>query len=335
METQMSLRPHVLATGLMLAALLVCPTAALAQPVDIPAIITMDAPEQTWTSVAIIGQAETDLDGRKGDFSRTGVQATLGHRFELSDKAYFALQGNYIGSYYDFSHSAGNSANNGPYRWEDIHTFSLFGLYGWKAGEKWTWVAGPMFRLSGESGANMSDAVTGGGVVGFNYKASDTLTLGLLLGVVSQIEDSAALLPIPTVNWRFADRWKLDFGVLSTLAHPGIGPDISFRPSDEWEIGFGASFQKRRFRLDDHTNNARRPTSSVAPRTNHDGVGQETSFPIYARARWSPSKTAFLDFYGGIAAGGGVRIEKEHGGKIKSTSYDPAPIFGIRGQLLF
>ena len=95
-----------------------------------------------------------------------------------------------------------------------------------------------------------------------------------------------------------------------------------YRGAYAWELGLGIAYQKRRFRLDDHRNPSGRPRS-VAPGNgdpNRDGVGQETSVPIYVRARWAPSKTAFVDVYGGVTVGGEVRLEmpgrvlrREHG----------------------
>ena len=122
MEAQMSIRSRILTTVLTLAAFLALPMVSFAQPIDIPAIVTLDSPEKTWTFAAYTHQFETDLDDSPGDFSRDGVMAGFGHRFDLGDDSYFALQGTYVGSYYDFSNSAGSlngnpSKTGRPYRW--------------------------------------------------------------------------------------------------------------------------------------------------------------------------------------------------------------------------
>jgi hypothetical protein len=267
----------------------------------------------------------------------------LGHRFDLSENWNFVTQLNYIGSYYDFSSSAGGGGGGASYRWKDTHGLTLVGLFGWKASETWTWVFGGLFKLSQESGAT-DDASTGGGIVGFNYKASDRLKLGLLLGVASQIEDDAGIIPIPTVDWRFADEWRFQLGLLGSLGHPGVGPEVSFRPSDQWELGVGIAYQKRRFRLDNHTNNASRgpgsglvgcPSGTMGACSNTDGVGEETAIPLYVRLRYAPKRTMFFDVFGGVTLGGQVRVENSNGNRINESDYDGAGILGLRGQFLF
>jgi len=316
--------------ALVIATLLALPAASFAQAVDIPAVVTLDFPEKTWTFASFTQQFEADLNDAAGDVSRSGLMAALGHRFELSEDTYFATQFSYIGSYYDFSSGAGRGGGGAAYRWKDTHAASVFGLFGWKASESWTIVAGGLFKLAGETGADVGDSVTGGGLLGFDYQASDTLTVGVLLGVMSQIEDDTAILPVPTVDWRFADKWRLQFGLLGSLGHPGLGPELSFKPSDAFELGLGLAFQKRRFRLDDHVNNSAR-----GPNPNLDGVGEETGVPLYVRLRWAPQKTLFFDVFGGVTTGGRVRVENQNGNRINESGYDAAPILGVRGQLLF
>ena len=46
-------------------------------------------------------------------------------------------------------------------------------------------LAAPVVQWMGEGGADMSDAFTGGGLVGFNYQAGPDLSLGLLVGALS------------------------------------------------------------------------------------------------------------------------------------------------------
>jgi hypothetical protein len=175
-------------------------------------------------------------------------------------------------------------------------------------------------RAAGESGAEFDDAITAGGLLGFSYRASDDLTLGLLLGATTQIEDSAALLLVPQVDWRFAERWKLHLG-LTRLAYTGLGPELSYAPSDAWEVALGASYQNRRYRLDDHAGI-------------DDGVGQETTLPVYVRAGWRYQRLR-LDLFGGVAVGGQVTLEDDDGDQVQTSGYDPAPILGLNGQFVF
>jgi hypothetical protein len=317
---------------MVLGTLLALPAASLAQVVDIPLIMTHDFEARTFAVGAYTHQFEADLDGAAGNMSRDSVMLGLGHRFDLSENWNFLAQFNYAGSYYDFSSSAGRGGGGASYRWKDAHTVTVVGLFGWKASETWTWLFGGLFKLSQEGGAT-DDASTGGGIVGFNYKASDRLKLGVLIGLQSQIEDGVGIIPLPTVDWRFTEKWRFQLGLLGSLGHPGVGPELSFRPSDQWELGLGIAYQKRRFRLDNHTNNSnRRGGPGIA---NNDGVGEETEIPLYARLRYAPRKMMFFDFFGGVTLGGRVRVENSNGKRINESDYDAAGILGLRGQILF
>ena len=98
--------------------------------------------------------------------------------------------------------------------------------------------------------------VTGGGLVGFNYQASPDLSLGLLVGVLSQIEDDAILLPIPTANWKFAEKWTLRAGVNRLGPTVGVGGELAWKFAKTVELAGGIQFQKRRFRLDKNNREA-------------------------------------------------------------------------------
>jgi hypothetical protein len=56
--------------------------------------------------------------------------------------------------------------------------------------------------------------------------ASPTLSVGLLIGALSQIEDSALVAPIPVINWKFAESWVLRTGAISLGPAPGLGGEV-------------------------------------------------------------------------------------------------------------
>ena len=183
------------------------------------------------------------------------------------------------------------------------------------------WRFGGMLRMSGEGGAEFSDATQGGGLAGFQYKSSDTLKLGLLVGALSQIEANAAVVALPLVDWQMADNWNLKLG-MQDLGGMGYGPELTWAPSDTWDFGFGASYQKRRYRLD---------TSGPGK----GNVGEETAVPVYVRIGYRPSPASLLELTAGAAFGGEIRVGDSGGSKLFKEDYDPAAIIGLRGQIRF
>jgi hypothetical protein len=299
--------------------LLLCLAAssAWAQGIDIPMIVTGDRDTNSWANAAYAHQFETDVKNSPAEFSRNNVSGVAGHRAEVSDSLFLVVNGAYQGSYYDFDKGTGSA----QLRWNDIHRASLMVGMGWK-NDEWSVIGLLIGRTDGESGADFDDTLTGGGAVIVDYKWSDELTTGFILGVTSTLEDSASLIPLPTVDWRFADHWKLHFGVVSAAAYPGVGPEISYL-DEHWQFGFGGSYQTRRYRLDSRSG----PTNK--------GIGQEQSFPVYARAAYAPNKNVSFGAMAGVALGGQIRSGTSGGNKVFKEDYKAAPIVGLNAAFQF
>ena len=290
---------------------------AWGQAIDIPTIVTGAHGPNTWMGVHYAHQFEADVDSSTAKMERDSLQVTAGHRFEVGDDVFLVGNLAYHGSYYDFS----NGSDGSQLLWDDIHQTTLMLGVGWTVGENWTLAALGIGRTAGEGGADFGDTLTGGGALAVDYKWSENLSTGALIGALSQLEDSAAFLPVPTVDWRFADGWRFQLGIVG-MVYPGVGPEVSFR-SDKWQFALGGSFQKRRYRLDDRAG----PTD--------EGIGQEISFPLYVRASFVPSKNMNFGLMAGVALGGELRSEMDGGTKVFEDDYDPAPIIGLQANFLF
>jgi len=290
---------------------------AWGQALDIPLIVTGAHGTNSWASIHYAHQFETDIDDTATEMARDSVQLIAGHRFQMTDDLFLVGNASYQGSYYDFS------KNNDPAQlvWDDIHQATLSMGFGWKAGERWTLVGLLLGRTSGESGADFGDTLTGGGGLAIDYEWNENLSTGVILGVISQLEDSAAILPIPTIDWRFAEDWRFQFGVVE-MTYPGIGPMISYS-SGPWRFAVGGSFQKRRYRLDDR----------LGPID--EGIGQEQSFPVFFRVGYLPTPKVNLALMVGTALGGEIRSEQNGGARIFERDYDPALILGLQAGFRF
>ena len=299
------------------AVFIVLAPSAWGQAIDIPALVTGAKGPSTWMGVSYIHQFEADVDNSTADMERDSVQAVVGHRFAVGDDVFLVGNVSYQGSYYDFS----NGNDRSQLLWDDIHEATLMLGIGWRAGENWTLVAMGLGQTSGESGADFGDTLTGGVALAIDYKWSENLSTGALIGVQSQLEDSVAIIPVPTIDRRFADGWLFHVGLVG-LAYAGVGPEISYR-SERWQFGLGGSFQTRRYRLDDR------------PGPTNEGIGQEISFPIFVRASFAPNKNMNFGVMTGVSLGGELRSGADGGSKVFKDDYDPAPFIGLRANFLF
>jgi hypothetical protein len=248
---------------------------------------------------------------------RDSVQVVAGHRVELGDDFYAIGNLAYHGTYYHFT----NGSDIGRrLLWSDIHQVTGVVGVGWKASEAWTFVALGIGRGAGEGGATARDTLTGGGALAIDYEWSENLSTGVIVGVLSQLEDSAAIVIVPTIDWSFGEDWRFRLGIVE-MTYPGLGPELSWRSSG-WEVAAGGSYQKRRYRLKDEG-----PPNK--------GIGEETAFPVFGRVGYSPNENVSLAVMGGVTVAGEVRSGQENGDKIFKENYNPAPFVGVQLHVRF
>ena len=252
----------------------------------------------------------TDLDNR-GDFSRDGFRFLFNGEVELTPDLRLINIASYDFNHYDFSSSS-------RFQWNDIHFANYVPLFAWDADEQWTILAAPIVRLNMAGDAKVKDSIRGGGVVGFSYSSSPTLTLGLIIGALDQIEDDVQIVPIPLIRWQFADSWTFRTAVSQLGGQNGLGAEIAWRWTPKVELAGGAAFQRRRFRLN-----------------SNDQVGQETLIPIYGKLALDIHSQGKLELFVGVAAGGELRLENKNGNKIREEDYDATPMLGAQLDFVF
>jgi len=275
---------------------------------------------------------EADTDNN-GNVSRDTASLVLTHRAQLNENWGFTVMGAYGLSAYDFggAPNPGNGASNGAgtFQWDDIHQSRIVGLFDWKMNEKWSLIGGAVAMSSNEGGSDFADGLQAGLGVGFVYKPNANLKLGLLIGAMSGLEESATLLPVPQLDWRFADGWRWRIESIQAFGARGLGTELEFKTSDAFEIAIGITRQRKRFRLADHGGIV------TAGGSIDRGVGEESSVPVYVRLGYNPAPNIALDLRVGVALQGELRTESKTGNRLESDTFDPAPIIGVGGRWTF
>jgi len=325
---------RIASTFIFTSVLAALPMAAFGQAVDIPAIVNADpkAPP-TFAMVQYGHQFKADVEDPGTEIARDNAMFGLGHRFNLGEGTNLFTMASYTFHGYDFSGTGGppGPGNGNKYQWDDVHRLVLAALVGHELTDEWQLVAGPLVRSHGGGGAEFGDTLTGGVILGFNYHPNPDFSIGLLLGVFSNLEDSVGILPVPVMNWNFAEDWNLETGLVSVF-DPGVGAQLSWKVAEKVAIGTGFSFQNRRYRLKDST---RATNTNRFNRTDDGGIGQETSVPIFGMLRWQPNDRSAVDVLGGVAVAGSLRVEDDKGARIADDSYDPAPFLGLKANFFF
>lgn len=258
-----------------------------------------------------VHQFDVDLD-EGGSFSVNRFFIQGGPSYSPAHRRSISLAVGYGFDDYDFS---GEKVLATVTPWDDIHSFRFSTPVRWGIDNKWTIIAIPALRFTGENGTDWNEAITGGGFTGLSYRFNDRLLIGPGIGVFSQLEDSARVFPILLISWKITDSLSLNTGGgLAATLGPGI--TLNWKASDKLELQVGGRYEKLRFRLD---------KDGPAP----DGIGEDTSFPLVIGATYNYNPNARMSLIAGVELGGELRLEDENGRLLTKDNHDPAGLLGI------
>jgi hypothetical protein len=277
-------------------------------------------PEPGWSTFLRSGyvhQFDTDIDdGGSFNVYRLSIQGGVTYAPDYRRSVSFALGYGLDG--YDFSGDRGFAALR---PWEDTNSYRLSMPVRWGFNKAWTVFVVPTLRFSAESGADLEDAMQGGGFAGIFYRFGDQLTMGPGIAVISQIEDNATVFPVLMVKWKITDRLSLETGRgLGATLGPGLV--MRWQGSDKWGLSVGVRYEKLRFRLDD---------KRMAP----NGIGQDRAFPVFCSLSYSLSRRAKMSLFSGAELGGELRLENEKGDRIAEEDYEAGGFGGITFNFRF
>lgn len=255
--------------------------------------------------------AAADLDGT-GDVSVVRVGPTLGIRYAEEDRWAADLSFGMEFSSYDFSGATGIVAGGDPAG--DFAEYSVGGRYSAKIDEQWWWFAGGRASWAGEESEDLGDGFTGAGTVGATYALSDTLTIGLGVAVRSRIEDDAIVYPLPVIDWRISDEWR--------LATADNGVRLSYAPFTDWTFFAAGGWESREFRLLD---------SGPIP----GGVLRDDRVPLVLGAVWAPNDHIEVEASAGISLLNSYEFLDAAGNDIADPDSDGAPMAGLSAKIRF
>ena len=265
---------------------------------------------QSFVSVTPVYQGHADLD-KGGDFSMSGALVRGGTSYNLGGGNRIGATLNY--DYYDFSFSNASAFGTAA-PWSTVQRYGVTVPMSFAVGDGWSVGFAPSADWFKENGANSGDSLVWGATLSGAKQFADGNRLGLGVGVFSQIEKTKAF-PFLIVDWRLSERWRL-VNPLPTGPTGPAGLELDYRFDGGWTAGVGASYRVLRFRLSD--------TGPVS-----NGVGQESGVPVFLRVTRNFSEQMALHFYGGVVAGGKLRVENSSGDKLREEDFDPAPLFGL------
>lgn len=262
-------------------------------------------------------QFDADIDGG-GSYSVARAYVEPGIAWSFGPAGGVGLSIGYGHAAYDFSPGA---FIGGLAPWDGVHDLRVSLPIRWAATDSLQVFAIPSVRLDWENGADPTDGLTAGAILGASWRVSDSLSIGPGVGIFTGLEEDLTFFPVLFLDWRITETLSLRTG--SGLgASRGPGVTLEWQAAPGWTIGIGARYEAIRFRLDD---------AGPAP----GGVGEENAVPVFLTAAWEIAPTIRLTAIAGIEAMGQLSLEDASGVTISERDADPAPFLGLAFRARF
>lgn len=255
-------------------------------------------------------QADADFDNDIGELSLSEYRAGLTALWNIEDAGRLTIDLSAALLNYDVTPSAtavaGDAASIGA-ELDNIHQVGINAIYSDSLNDTTSWFLGGGIGFSGEDDADFGDSFDWLATGGFEYKQSDTLSIGLGVLIKSRLEDDVLIVPIPRINWTINERWS--------LRTERAGLELRYKHSDQLSYGVFGEYRSDSFRLDD--------THAAAV----EGMGTHRRIPVGMFADFKASDRVTIEGAVGAALGGELEFLDANGNDVSKQDLDPG-IFG-------
>jgi hypothetical protein len=295
------------AFGLVMVLWLVLPSAA-AFAQDAEEILDEDQmPRATLMGdVGYSWQGEADIDGG-GDVTVNRYDLGVLGRTDLTDQLRWTNSLFFGVSDYEFG-GGGNSRNP----WGTIMTLRGVSKLTYMLDHQWGLTVGGVFIASPESGADWGDSVSGGGLLGVDFRPAKTFFISLGAAIITEIEDDVTVAPSINMIWLPYQDWAVRVGAVPASGGSAAAGEVAYQIIEPLELGLGLLYNQRRFRLE------------------NSFVGEDNNLPLRLRLGWTITPNFSAHVLAGAALGGELQIDDPNGNRLAKADYDPAPYVGLR-----
>jgi hypothetical protein len=254
------------------------------------------------------------FDGAPGDVTVTRVGADLGVEIPVATMSALEFGFEFEYSRYDFTGATGFVGGTGS-PFQDVHRQVFRARYGQQQTMQLSWFVAGYAGWSGEDDADLDQSVIAGIYGGVGYYLSRDVRIGAALGVFSRIEDDPLVIPIPALDWKLDEQWRI-----STAGKPGL--TVFYSPTERWTLSLGAWYDERNFRLDE---------SGPVP----NGVGRESSVPVEFGIVFRPMPNLEVNGALGARVLNNYEIDSATGATLADIDADPSAYLGFGVTIKF
>jgi len=274
-------------------------------------VVKKDAGSRVRLSIRAFGAYEFETDTDDGDASysvgRAGGGATLA--WSVSEALSLSFEVGYDYSDYNFDNFTDIVPvidDNDPFDDFQLFSLSVSGLY--RFDETWSLLLGGFARAGWETGADVSDAWTGGGYGAVGFRISENLSLGFGIGASSQHDDDAFVFPVITIRWQINEKLLLE--------SQRLGARLTYTLAEDVDLYARAEYFRREYRLADHEGI-------------DEGVFRDTRVPVGIGVEWRPVRGLVLGVEGGAMVYANLRFYDSSNDRVARTDSDIAPYVSV------
>jgi hypothetical protein len=212
-------------------------------------------------------------------------------------------------SWYDFS---------GPFRpASQVTTVRVTpGLF-YRLDDKWSLLGSFTLDASGETNADVGQALTYGGVVGARYQVRPGLAYTFGVAGSTVLEDGGTVFPFLGVEWDLTEKLK--------FVTRGPGAQLTYSVSPELDLTAQVSYENRAFRLASDANAYR----------GGEGVLRDQRVTLGVQAQWTPVPGLSLRAEAGFVPWSEIRVDDNDGNPLDALTVTPTGYVGVSATLRF
>ncbi len=257
---------------------------------------------------------QSDIDDSNADVSSARTDLGFNIGWNAAETLRFDLLIDGELSFYDWNNAAAILPGaSEPF--DDLFSTGLSLGARWRFSDPWSLAGGVFVRSGWESGADLADGITVGGFGAVGYQFTPNFSVLLGAGVTSRLDDNITPFPFIGFRWFINDKLR--------LTSRGLGLDLTYSVSDEFDVTLGGGLDRREYRLtEDH---------GALP----DGVVRADRVPIGVEFAWKPVEGLKLALTGGALVYQHFEFLNENGGEVLEIETDPAAFVGVRVEWSF
>jgi len=258
-----------------------------------------------------------DLDGGDGEVAITRAGAVIGLFTPIAERLTLNTRFGFEYSNYDWD-DANIEGTDSPF--SDVYSGGVFAVLQYEIDPVWSVNLAGFVAAAGEAGADVDDAIFGGGGLSLGWRPSDRFFIAFGADIRTRLEDDPIVTPQIIIRWQATDDLRVETVDLPQGAGLGVTTDFA----DAWAATLYAGISFRQYRLDDDH-----------PGKLADAAVTDTRVPVGLRLTWTPSTLVSLSIDGGVVVYQEYEFIRSNGVEFHDVETDPAPYIGLLLTLRF